>query len=98
MYVPFAQAANSLNNLPDLGDASDAALSEAQERAIAKRIMLDVRGERSVVSDPEISDYINQLGSRLVAAAADATTDKRRTFEFFLHSFARQRHAQYAVV
>jgi beta-barrel assembly-enhancing protease len=82
--APLAVAANLPNNLPDLGDSSDAVLSEAQERAIAKRIMLDVRGERSVISDPELTDYINQLGNRLVTAAAGATTDQRRTFEFFL--------------
>jgi beta-barrel assembly-enhancing protease len=83
-YAPLAMAANLPTNLPDLGDSSDAVLSEAQERAIAKRIMLDVRGERSVISDPELTDYINQLGNRLVTAAAGATTDQRRTFEFFL--------------
>ncbi len=83
-YAPRSFAASLPSNLPDLGDSSDAVLSEAQERAIAKRIMLEVRGERSVISDPELTDYINQLGNRLVTAAAGATTDQRRTFEFFL--------------
>jgi predicted Zn-dependent protease len=55
--------------LPDLGDASSATLSESQERTIGDRIMRDVRVDPAYVDDPEISDYINSLGQRLLAAA-----------------------------
>jgi beta-barrel assembly-enhancing protease len=70
----FAQA------LPDLGDISDASLSETQERTIGKRIMLDVRGDQAFVEDSELTDYINELGNRLVLA----NPTNRREFEFFL--------------
>jgi beta-barrel assembly-enhancing protease len=70
--------------LPDLGDSSDAVVSEPQERAIGKRIMLEVRGDRAFVDDPELSDYITSLGNRMVAASHGATNDNRRDFEFFL--------------
>ena len=70
--------------LPDLGDASDSMVSEPQERAIGKRIMLDVRGDRAFVDDPEINEYIAFLGNRLVAASKGATNDNRREFEFFV--------------
>ncbi len=70
--------------LPELGDPSDAALSEIQERAIGKRIMVEVRSDRTFIDDAELSDYINALGNRLVAASPGATSDNRRDFEFFL--------------
>ena len=70
--------------LPDLGDASDSMVTEPQERAIGKRIMLDVRGDRAFVDDPEIVEYITYLGNRLVAASKGATNDNRREFEFFV--------------
>jgi beta-barrel assembly-enhancing protease len=55
--------------LPDLGDASSATLSEAQEKTIGNRIMRDVRIDVDYIDDPEIADYINSLGHRLLAAA-----------------------------
>ena len=70
--------------LPEMGDASDAVLSAPQERAIGKRIMLEVRGDRAFVDDPEIQDYISTIGSRLVGATRSATNDNRRDFEFFV--------------
>ncbi len=70
--------------LPELGDASDAVLSAPQERAIGKRIMLEVRGDHSFVEDAEVQDYINAIGSRLVGATRSATNDNRRDFEFFV--------------
>ena len=72
------------NGLPELGDASDAVLSAPQERAIGKRIMLEVRADRAFVEDAEIQDYITAIGSRLVGATRSATNDNRRDFEFFV--------------
>jgi beta-barrel assembly-enhancing protease len=71
-------------SLPDLGDAADGIVTEPQERAIGKRIMLDVRGDRAFVDDPELADYITTLGNRLVTASRGATNDNRRDFEFFI--------------
>jgi predicted Zn-dependent protease len=70
----FAQA------LPDLGDASAAALSETQERTIGNRIMREVRVDPVYVEDPEVADYISALGSRLLAGA----DGPRRSVDFFV--------------
>ena len=70
--------------LPDLGDSSDASLSEPQERAIGKRIMLEIRGDRSFVEDAELRAYIGALGNRMIAASRGTTNDNRRDFEFFI--------------
>ncbi len=79
--IPCALRAEGL---PDLGDSSDASLSEPQERAIGKRIMLEIRGDRAFVEDAELKAYIAQLGNRMIAASRGTTNDNRRDFEFFL--------------
>ena len=81
MASPIAARAEGL---PDLGDSSDASLSEPQERAIGKRIMLEIRGDRAFVEDPELRSYIDALGNRMIAASRGTTNDNRRDFEFFL--------------
>ncbi len=65
--------------LPDLGDASVAALSETQERTIGNRIMREVRIDPAYVDDPDVADYISSLGSRLLTG----TEGPRRDLSFF---------------
>ncbi|MBL8519149.1 MAG: M48 family metallopeptidase [Betaproteobacteria bacterium] len=72
------------DGLPDLGDSADASISEPQERTIGKRIMREIRADRTYISDPLLNDYITNLGNRLVAASQGAVNDNRRDFEFFL--------------
>ncbi len=71
-------------SLPDLGDSSDASISEQQERTLGKRIMVEIHSDRSYIDDYELNDYINAIGNRLVAASRGATNDNRRDFEFFM--------------
>ena len=66
--------------LPDLGDISDASLSEKQERVIGNRVMREVRVDPAFVDDPEVADYIKSLGQRLVAAS----DTPGRAIEFFV--------------
>ncbi len=66
--------------LPDLGDVSQASFTPAQERRLGERIMRDIRADRSFYDDAEATDYINSIGSRLVARGSDA----RQRFDFFL--------------
>jgi predicted Zn-dependent protease len=66
--------------LPDLGDASAATLSDAQERTIGNRIMREVRTDPAFLDDPEVADYIQSLGQRL-ASVADPPT---RSLDYFV--------------
>lgn len=64
------------DELPDLGDAARAELSPQLERKIGEKILNEIRlHEPSYVDDPEISDYLNRLGRRLVAASSNPTGD-----------------------
>ncbi|HEX4986896.1 MAG TPA: M48 family metalloprotease [Burkholderiales bacterium] len=67
------------DELPDLGDVSAAALSPLQERKLGEGIMGQVRASPGYLDDPEVSDYLNWLGYRLVANSPDPGGG----FEFF---------------
>ena len=66
--------------LPDLGDVSQSELSPQTERRLGESIMREIRADRSYSDDAEITDYLNALGYKLVAASADS----RQEFNFFL--------------
>ena len=67
--------------LPELGDTASTALSPALERRVGEQAMRDIRQrDPHFIDDPELTEYINALGRRLVAAAPDARLD----FEFFM--------------
>ncbi|MDX2220119.1 MAG: M48 family metalloprotease [Burkholderiales bacterium] len=66
--------------LPDLGDSAESSLPEAQERSIGKRVMLEIRADRSFVEDAELTDYATALGQRLLLASGSTRGD----IEFFL--------------
>ncbi len=66
--------------LPDLGDASQSDFTPAQERRLGENIMREVRADRSYYDDAEATDYISNLGNRLVSRGADT----RQDFDFFL--------------
>ncbi|HBA08643.1 MAG TPA: peptidase M48, partial [Methylotenera mobilis] len=68
------------NELPDLGDVSATVLSPLQEQEIAEQIMRQVAVSDDVLSDIEVSDYLQSLGARLVANGPD----KRQKFNFFV--------------
>ena len=55
-------------NLPSLGTVAGADLSLQDEREIGEALMKEIRGDKDYLADPEITDYLNRLGWRLVAA------------------------------
>lgn len=67
------------DGLPDLGDVSQAAISPQQERQIGEQSMFEIRADKSYLDDPEINDYLNQIGYRLAANSSDPGLG----FEFF---------------
>lgn len=67
------------DELPELGDASQSALSPAQERGVGENIMRQLRASLAYMDDAEVTDYLNEVGYRLVAVSPDA----RQEFSFF---------------
>ncbi len=71
--------AYSAPSLPDLGDSSQVNFTPAQERKVGEAIIRQIRAQGGYMQDPEVNDYLNELGYRLMVAAGDAKQD----FEFF---------------
>ena len=67
------------DGLPDLGDVSQASLTPLQERQIGQQSMMQIRASKQYLDDPEINEYLNQIGDKLVENSPEPSLD----FEFF---------------
>ncbi len=66
--------------LPELGDAAGAAIAPQVERRIGESIVREIRyRDPAYVDDAEVSDFLAQLGRRLLVGIPEA----RHEFEFF---------------
>lgn len=69
----------SANELPDLGDRSDRAISPEMDAKHGRAFMQLLRQHLDIVEDDELNEYIHDLGHRLVS---ESGSDK--TFHFFV--------------
>lgn len=67
-------------NLPDIGSPADAILSKSTEAQIGRAIMRDIRQSGVLVEDPQINEYINEIGHKVAAR----TNDGEYEFTFFV--------------
>ena len=67
-------------NLPDMGSPADAVLSKSDEAQIGRSIMQQIRNSGSLVEDPQITEYINDIGYRIAVHA----NESERKFTFFV--------------
>ena len=68
------------NKLPEIGSAGFSALSIDKERQIGGEMMRQIRATQPVLNDPVLTEYINDLGNRMVLNAKDVNY----SFEFFV--------------
>ena len=66
--------------LPDLGSSGISLIGGNTEEDIGRSIVNQLRRSNLLLEDPEITEYLQHLGSRLVAAVDNGQTD----FEFFV--------------
>jgi beta-barrel assembly-enhancing protease len=71
---------NTGNDLPDIGSPASSTLSLDDEYRIGLQVMRQLRDEGQIIEDPEATEYLQALGSRLVA---QATGDSAQRFSFF---------------
>lgn len=76
--LPVCAFANAFE-LPDLGEVSRLALSDADEQRIGREIMHQIRDSLEYLDDPVLVEYLNGLGERLAAASSEPG----RQFELF---------------
>jgi len=65
------------DQLPDLGSKAANYLTEIEAEKLGKAFIRQSRYRQPYVSDPELVNYINQLGQRLLAVSDDAGRDYR---------------------
>ncbi|NND82852.1 MAG: M48 family metallopeptidase [Gammaproteobacteria bacterium] len=69
-----------VEQLPDLGSQAAIFLSEADAAKLGRSFIRQSRYQQPYVSDPELVDYINRLGNKLLEASKDAG----RPYRFYL--------------
>jgi predicted Zn-dependent protease len=74
----LAQSAGS--DLPDIGSPASSSLTLDDEYHIGLQVMRQLRDEGQIIEDPEATEYLQALGSRIVA---QATGDSAQRFSFF---------------
>ncbi|WP_414811488.1 beta-barrel assembly-enhancing protease [Pectobacterium atrosepticum] len=72
--------ADTQDRLPDIGTTAGGTLSINQELAMGDFYVRQLRAGAPLINDPLLSDYINQLGNRLVKQADSVRTP----FHFYL--------------
>jgi len=60
------------DQLPDLGSQAETLLSDEKAKLLGKSFIRQSRFRMPYVSDPELVDYINRLGNRLLEVSPDA--------------------------
>ncbi len=77
---PQGLAQGAGNDLPDIGSPASSTLSLDDEFRIGLQIVRQLRDEGQVIEDPESTEYLQGVGSRIVA---QATGDSGQRFSFF---------------
>jgi beta-barrel assembly-enhancing protease len=79
MSLPtFAQSTG--NDLPDIGSPASSVLTLEDEYRIGLQVVRQLRDEGQIIEDPEATEYLQALGSRIVAQASG---DSGQRFSFF---------------
>jgi len=79
MSLPtFAQSTG--NDLPDIGSPASSTLTLDDEYRIGLQVVRQLRDEGQIIEDPEATEYLQALGSRIVTQASG---DSVQRFSFF---------------
>jgi predicted Zn-dependent protease len=82
LLLPLQTLAQSTggNDLPDIGSPASSTLSLDDEYRIGLQVVRQLRDEGQIIEDPEATEYLQSLGSRLVAQASGESAQR---FSFF---------------
>ena len=71
------------SEIPSLGDTARSELSPIAEYQLGKEIMAQVRRDPAYVNDPVLTEYLSNLGNRLVSADPQTRGELVNDFTFF---------------
>jgi predicted Zn-dependent protease len=66
-------------DLPDMGSPAAAVLSGTDEYQLGAMVVHQLRDQNAIIEDPEVTEYLNALGSKLATQAPDGAPH----FQFF---------------
>ena len=66
-------------DLPDIGNPAGSILSKDDEYSIGRMIVRQLRDQQQIIEDPEVTEYLNAVGSKLATQAPDGAPH----FQFF---------------
>ena len=75
-----AEAQNA-GDLPDIGSPANSVLTQGEEYQIGAMVVRNLRAEGQIIEDPEVTEYVQSLGSRI---ASQASGDSGQRFQFFV--------------
>jgi len=70
----------AVSQLPDLGQDAASIISPYEERRVGEAVMMQIRRQLNFIDDPELSEYMSKLGTRLMGVMPG----EQRDFQFFL--------------
>lgn len=79
-YAQYKEPTDHYDMLPDLGSQASNFLSEADAKILGRAFIRQSRYQLPYVSDPELVNYINQLGQKLLSVSSDADQE----YQFYL--------------
>ena len=80
-WAPSALRAQSAAiDLPDIGSGADSTLTLNDEYQIGRSVVRGLREQGAILEDPEVNDYIQNLGNRIAAQIPDSN----QRFYFFV--------------
>ena len=77
---PLTAQQQNKNELPEIGAAGSSILSIDKERVVGAAMMRHLRATQPILHDPVITEYVNDIGNRLVRNAQDVNYQ----FKFFV--------------
>jgi len=72
MLIAIPQLSFTDSNLPDIGGPASAELSPAKEIELGRILIAEVRGHLPISNDPELSQYIHSLGTRITSGGLNS--------------------------
>jgi predicted Zn-dependent protease len=78
--LPLAAAQDVANELPDIGSPADEVITRSEEYSLGRMVVRGLRDQGRLLEDPEVTDYIQSLGSRIAAQAQEGG----QSFQFFV--------------
>ena len=76
----LSAAAGANSDLPDIGSSAAAVISPSQEYQLGRMIVRGLRDSDQILDDPELNEYIQTIGDRIVAFSKNEDTQ----FNFFV--------------